>query len=155
MDVISEIDRYSARRKRDHLAHGREDEDFLGDQAFLQGIHVVVGVAHIALPFKKLTEPGQANLKDILPFLRRALFIAPVGRDAVFCRPVHLLGPDLNFKGNPPVTDDGSVKRLIAVCLGHGDVVTESSGNGLVKLVHKTENSVAFTDGWNDDPGGE
>ncbi len=114
-----------------------------------------MGIAHIALPFEELAEPGQPDLKNILALVCGSFLVTPVGGDPVFSRPMHLLGPDLDFKGNTPVAYNRGVEGLIAIALGHGDVVAKTPGNGLIKLVDQAQDGIAFADCGHDNPGGK
>ena len=48
----------------------------------------------------------------------QALFVLPVGRDAVLGGVVHLPGTDLDLKGDALPADDRGVEALVAVGLG-------------------------------------
>ena len=65
-----------------------------------------------------------------------------MGGDTVFCRPVHFKSTDLNFKGLAVRTDQCGVERLIHVRLRHGDVVLETSGNGLIHFMYDPQRCV-------------
>ena len=54
------------------------------------------------------------------------VFVLIVRRDAEFRDAVHLVGANLHLKRHPVVADHGVVQRLIAVGLGHRDIVLET-----------------------------
>jgi hypothetical protein len=114
VNVVRKIDRHGARRQRNHFAHRRKHEHFLGKKPFLQRVHVLGGVAHVVLPLEELAQPRQTNLKGVLFAVGGALLVAPVRGDAVFGRAVHRFRSNLNFERDAAVADDGRVQRLVA-----------------------------------------
>src|SRR5579859_591102 len=106
MNAVGEVDGRSIARKDDNFSFGREGVDLFGIEIDLQRGEKFVGIADIALPLDHLAEPGEALL-----VLRGhgAVFVFPVGGDALFRHLVHLFGADLDFEGRAVLGDHGGV----------------------------------------------
>ena len=116
MDGVRKVDAGGARGQVDDIALGGKGKDLLGEQVALQIMEQVPGVLADALVFQQLTHPCQALVQLIVAI--QALFILPVGCNAVLGHLVHLAGADLHLKGDALVADDRGVQALVAV--GHG-----------------------------------
>ena len=66
-----------------------------------------------------------------------------MGRDTILRGAVHLIRPNLYLKGLAVASDQSGVQRLVHVLLGHGNVILESPGNGLVHLMNNTQSRIA------------
>ena len=60
MNPIGEIDHRRAQRKIEHVALGREDENFLGEEIVLDGREKFLRVLEILLPFDQPPQPREA-----------------------------------------------------------------------------------------------
>ena len=155
VDRVGKIDRRGAGGEVLDLAAGGEAVDIVRKQiqVALEQVHEFPVVRHVLLPFEDLTEPGQllflAGLFDLLA--APGLLVFPVGGNTVFRRAVHFIGPDLDLEGLAGGADQGGVQGLIHVRLGHGDIVLEAPGDGLVHLVDGTQDGIAVPDGPDDD----
>ena len=98
VDAVGEVQRRSPARQGNDVALGGEDEHFVGKEVELQKFAKVRGIARLALPVEDAAEPAQLGVQfvDLL-----ALFVSPVGGDAVFGGTVHLEGADLHLEGRP------------------------------------------------------
>ena len=92
-------------------------------------------VRQIGLPTDELAHPGNlciiVALLVFTAFVKAALFIAPMRRDAVFGKLVHLLGADLHLHRSPVVTHHNGVQRLITIRFRARDVIVEFFRNRL------------------------
>ena len=82
---------------------------------------------------------------------RRALFIFPVCRNAVFRHFVHFVSADLDFEGFGVLRHDGGVQGLVVIRFGHCDIVLETSRHRLPHRVDFAKHRVAILHGVNDD----
>ena len=152
MDTVGEIQGHGAGRQLDHVALGREDVDVFIEQVFAHGLHELAGVPYFLLPFQHIAEPFHFFVE--VRVRGTALFITPVGGDAVFSDAVHVPGTDLHLEGDAVVRDQGGVDGLVHVLLGHGDVVLEAAGDGLPHGVDDAQAFVALTHRVHDDADG-
>ena len=141
VNAIGKVNRRRAAGQIDNLSLGREDEDFVAEQIHLERGDEFLAVTHVVLPIQNLAQPIELIIQTVRRLL--ALFIAPVGRDAVFRNAVHLMGTDLHLKGHAVFADDRRMQRLIHVRLGHGDVILEAVGNLLPEGMHDTQHGIA------------
>ena len=81
--LIGEVERRRARRQREHVALGREDEHLDLEQVELEVLHEHARVAHVVLPLEQRAQPGELLLEGVA---LRAFFVAPVRGDAVLAR---------------------------------------------------------------------
>ena len=93
-------------------------------------------------------QPGELLLEAVV---LAAFFVAPVRRDAVLARAVHLERADLDLERIAARPDDRRVQRLVHVGLGHRDVVFEAARERLPDRVHDAERAVAVLDRVDDD----
>ena len=115
-------------------------------------MHEFLGIRFLALALEDFVEPGE--LGQVLAVDAAVFLVEPVGGNAVLGLPVHLLGADLHLDPLAVRANDRSVQALVAIGLGHGDVVLETAVHGLPLLVHKTEHRIAVLDVLDDDPEG-
>ena len=59
-----------------------------------------------------------------------------MGSDTVIGHGFHFFGTNLDFDGYPVHTEQGCVQGLVAVSLGNGNIILESSGNRFKKVVN-------------------
>ena len=71
-----------------------------------------------------------------------ALLVQPVRGHAVLGQTVHLLGADLDFDSLALGPDDRGMQALVAVGLGHGNIVFEAARHGLPLRMDKAEHRV-------------
>ena len=60
MDPVGEVDNRGAAWKVQYVALGREDEDLLREQVFLDGGEELLRVLDVLLPFDQTAQPGEA-----------------------------------------------------------------------------------------------
>src|SRR5579872_5549222 len=150
---VCEIDGRRAARQGDYAAFGREAVHFLRIQIHLEGGHELAGVAHIALPFDQLPEPGDALI--VVGRAAAAFFVLPVRCDALLGDPVHLVGANLDFEMAPFGAHDGRVQGLIEIGPRNGDKVLDPAGYGMPLVVNDAESRVAVLDGIRNDAHGK
>ena len=78
-----------------------------------------------------------------------------MGCDTVLRLPVHFIGADLDLKRKPLFADQRCMKGLVAVRLGHCDIVFEAAGDRLVHLMDDAERRVTVLDGPDDNADSE
>ena len=74
-----------------------------------------------------------------------------MGGDTVLRRLVHLKGADLDLKGLAGTADECGVKGAVHICLGHGNVVLEPPGDGLIHLMDHPQGRIAVLHRLHDD----
>ena len=141
VDAVGEVERARARRQVLDLAARREDEDLVLEDVELEALHELRGVGHLPLPVHELAHPGQLGV--VVAVDARAFLVAPVGGDAHLRDAVHGVGPDLDLERLAVEGHHRGVEALVAVALGHGDVVVELAGDGPPQRVHDAERGVA------------
>ena len=150
MDGIGKIDGRRPLGQVNDVAPGGEHIDLVSKQVGLDIFDEIGGVG-VLLALYKLADPGKGLLLLGAP---QAVFVFPVGGDAVFRLAVHLLGADLHLKGDALGADDHRVQRLVAVGLGGADIVLEAAGHRLVQVVDHAQHVVTVGQLLDDDPGG-
>ena len=150
MDGVGKIDGRGPLGQVDHIALWRKDKDLVAEQVHLDVLNEIFRLG-ILLGFQQLPDPGKSLF---VLFAFEPVFVLPVGRHAVFRRPVHLFGADLHFKGDALPADDHRVQRLVPVGLGRADVVLEPPGHRPVQVVDKAQHIVAVGQLIHDDPHG-
>ena len=153
VDGVGEIDGRGAARQRDHAALGREAVDLLRIQIHFEGGHEFAGIAHIALPFDQLAEPGDALI--VIGGAAAAFFVLPVRRDALLGDAMHLLGADLDFEMAALGTHDGGVQGLVQIGPRDGDKVLDPAGNGMPLVVDHAQGGVTVLHRIGNDADGE
>src|SRR5690606_31742601 len=118
------VDRRCATGELLHVALRREDEDLVLEQIDPEELHELLRLARVLLPLEDLAEPGE-RLVDLVARAVRALLVAPVRRDTVLGRAVHLRRADLDLVEPSARTEDRRVQRPVHVRLRRGDVVVE------------------------------
>ena len=95
VDCVCEVDRRRPRREIHDVSLRREHEHLALIEVDLEARHELAGIRHLRLPFEHPPEPGDLGL--LVGRARRAalLLVAPVRRDPVLGRAVHLVGSDL------------------------------------------------------------
>src|ERR1019366_1011366 len=151
VDGVGEVDGRGLARQDQDLALGREGVNLFGVEIDFQGGEELVGIGDVALPLDNLAEPSEALL-----VLGRdgAVFVLPVGCDALLTHLVHFFGAYLDFEGLAGLGDDGGVQRLVVVGPRHGDEVLDAAGHGAPGVVDDAENGVAILHGVGDDAHG-
>ena len=59
---------------------------------------------------------------------------------------MHFIGTDLDLKGLSGGTDQSRVQRLIHVCLGHCNIILETSRNRFIHLMDRSQHRVTVPD---------
>ena len=152
MDMEGKVQRRGAFGQFLDVAGWRVNVNFVMEEIHFQGVHELLGTGFVTLTFENFIEPGE--LGQVLAVDSSVLLVQPVGRDAVLGLPVHLLRADLDLDALRVRAYDGGVQALVAVGLGHGDVVLEAALYGFPLLVHKTEHGVAVLHVLDDDAEG-
>ena len=66
-----------------------------------------------------------------------------MGGNTVFRHAVHLEGPDLDLERLSVTANQCGMQRLVHICLGHGDIIFETSRNRLIHLMNHTQCRIA------------
>ena len=151
MDSIREIDHGRAERKIEHVALGREHENFLGEKIVLDRREKFLRVLEILLPFDQPPQPREPLGIFFLEVARVAVLVAPVRRDSFLRHLVHLARANLHFHPLPARPDHRGMQRLVHVGLGQRDVILEAPRHRLPVRMHDAERFVTFADRVNDD----
>ena len=125
MDVKGEVQRCGPFGKFLDVAVGRVDIDLVFEQIQTQGEHEFFGISLVALALENFPQPGK--LFQVFGIDPSLFLIQPVGGHAMFGLPMHLFRTNLDFDAFALRPDDSGVQALVAVGLGHGDVVFEAS----------------------------
>ncbi len=157
MDAVAKIQWGRTVRKADDVSLGCEDIDVGIEDVMGEGIDIFLGGRGRVLvgDGDEILEPMELVFDFFLFDLGIVLavfLVSPVGSDTAFGDLIHLLGANLDFKDMPGVADDGRVKRLVHVGLGHGDVVLEPARDGLEVGMDITEDGIAVLLRVGDDP---
>ena len=128
MNPVGEIDHARALGKIEHVAFGREDENFLGEKIVANGGEKFLRIFQILLPFDQPPQPRETLGIALLG--RHPLLVGPMRRDSFLGHPMHFAGTNLHFHPLPARPDHGRVERLVHVGLGQRDVVLEAAGTG-------------------------
>ena len=122
------------------MAFGSKGIDLLRIKIDFQGRKKLGGIGNVALPFHYLPQPGEPLL-----VLRRyrAIFVFPMRSDALFGYLVHLLGPDLHFKGGAFLRYHGGVQRLIKIWPRHSDEIFNATGHRPPQIVNDPQYGIA------------
>ena len=150
VDGVCKVNGGSTLGQVDHVAPGRKHINLVGKEVGFDIFDKVGGIG-ILLTFDQLTHPGEGSF--LLGALQ-AVFILPVGSDAVFGLGIHLLRADLHLKGDALSTDDHGMQTLVAVGLGGTDIVLETTGNGLIQVMDQTQHVIAVGQRLDDHAGG-
>ena len=118
------------------------DIDLVLEEVHFQRVHEFARIRLVALAFKNFPQPGE--LLQILAVDPALFLVQPVRGHAVLGLAVHVLGADLNFDALALGPDDSGVQALVAVGLGHGNIVFEAPVHGPPLRVHQTEHRVAI-----------
>src|SRR5665213_447007 len=140
VDGVGEIDGRRAARQCNHAAFGREAVNLFRVEIHLQGGHELTGIAHIALPFDQMAEPGDALI--VIGRTPAAFFVLPVRGDALFGDAMHLVGADLDFEVAALGAHDGGVQRLVEIGPRDGDKILDPSRNGVPLVMDDTQSGV-------------
>ena len=127
--------------KDDHLPFGREGIDLFGIEVDLQSGEKLARVAHVALPFHQMAQPGEPCgflLGHGLPVL-----ILPVGCDALLGQKVHLLGANLHLEGLTVRPDHRSVQGLVHIGPGNGDEILDAARDRSPGIVDDSQGGIA------------
>jgi hypothetical protein len=139
VDAVGEVDRRRAFGQVNQVALRGEHQHLIGRHVAEDAgeeLQVALEVGQVA---QLLLEGGQLQ-----GLLIRALFVAPVRRDAVLSDLVHLPSANLHFERALVWTDDFGVQRLVAVGLGRGDVIIKQRGNRLPQFVNNPQRHIAL-----------
>ena len=150
---IGKVDHRRTSRQYLDLALGRKYIYFLRHDVFLDDInHIGAFAVHLVLDH--LADPCHGVFKDLVAALGSlAGFVLPVGSHTEFSREMHIPGAYLHFKGNGvfirvvALADDSGVQRLVAVGLGHGNVVLIAIGQRRIDGLHHTQRRITFGNG--------
>ena len=146
MNFVSQVERCRTDGQIEYVALGREYEHFIVKYVNFDGIHKLFCAVYILLSVHNLAKPAHFAVEFAI-LARRALFILPMRRNAVFCDSMHFVRADLYLESFVERRNDGRVQRLIVVCLGHCNIVFESTGERFPHGVDFTEHRIAVLDG--------
>ena len=153
MDGVGEVHRRCPAGQLHDAAFGREHVDFIREQIHFHvfdELHGVIGpLPHFHQPLHPAVHPRLIHAGHAAGLV----LVHPVSRDTVVGDVLHLLRPDLDLDVHMH-TEQGGVKRLIAIGLGHGNIVLEPARQRLVQAVNGAKDSVAVIFGVGDNPEG-
>ena len=144
MNLKGKIKRCGSCRKINYISLRSKDEYLIVKEVHLQGLKEFSRIISLFLPFKRLSEPGQLLFIVICIGLSGlSFFVFPVSCNTVFSNAVHLISPDLYFKGIALIIDNSCVKGLIQIGLWHCNIVFESSRDRYPPGVDCPQNCIA------------
>ena len=144
VDVEGEVQRRGAFGQFLHVTGRGVDVDLVLEQVQLERMHELARVRFVALALEDLAQPGE--LFQVLGVDPALFLVQPVRGHTVFGLPVHLFGTDLDLDALAFGPDDRGMQALVAVGLGHGDIVLEAPVHRLPLRVHQTEHRVTVAD---------
>ena len=143
MDAVSKINRHRALRQVNYIAIRGKDENLIRENIHLQCFQILGGVIHLMLQVHHLPQPGNLFLVVIAgTYAASGFLVLPVGCHAVFGNLVHGKGTNLDFQRVAPGHDRG-MQGLVAVGLGHGDIVLEPARDRLPHGMDNPQHRVA------------
>jgi len=143
VDGVSKVNRRGTARKLKDLAFGSENINFVREQIdfymFDKLQRVVCALAHLDKPLNPAIDPTLADLNGggII------VLIEPVRCNPVVGDLLHFLGADLNLDIHVHA-EQGGMQRLVAVRLGHRNVIFEAARQGLIEAVHSAQNAITI-----------
>ena len=146
MNLISEVDRSGAFRKRNNFRLRGENVDAVREEIDLDVFNKFRGIRAVLLNFKQRLKPGGRSLLNFRG-TRPVTIEKPVRENAVLGDPVHFLCPDLILDRRAVRTDHRRVKTLISVRLRHRDKVLEALRHRLIHRMQGAESEVALLRG--------
>ena len=111
VDVIGKVDAGCVARKDYNFPFRSEGIDLFRVEVDLERGKKFIWIGNIALPLHHLPQPGETLF--VFGVDRRAVFVLPVGSDAVLGHLVHLFCANLHFKLHAAFRHDRGVQRLI------------------------------------------
>ena len=144
VDVEGEVQRRRAFGQFLHITGRGVDVDLVLEQVQLERMHELARVRFVALALEDLAQPGE--LFQVLGVDPALFLVQPVRGHTVFGLPVHLFGTDLDLDALALGPDDRGMQALVAVGLGHGDIVLEAPVHRLPLRVYRTEHRVTVAD---------
>ena len=133
MDAVGEVDGRRALRERYDVARRGENEDLVGEKVYFEGAEKLLRLGRLLLYLQKLPDPSELGVNGRLP--ENAALIFPVGRYAELGGVMHIPSPDLNLERDALLAYDGGVEGLIHILLRGRNIVLETPGDGLEKVV--------------------
>ena len=88
VDAVGKVDWRCPGRQLDDVPGRREDVDLLLEDVGLHRLDELFGIGDLVTPLHELPEPGHFRFDASVG--AAAFFVAPMGRDAMFRRAVHL-----------------------------------------------------------------
>ena len=143
VNAVSKVHGGGTLAQADHIAIGGEHKHLVVKEVFFDRAQIVVVVLapFFLLPINQLPEPVEAG--HLIAVSRRAaLFVFPVGGNAVLSHFMHFAGADLHFN-RPMPADHRGMQRLIAIGFGQADVVLKATWDGPEGVVHHGQGAVA------------
>ncbi len=113
------------------------------NRSLLSEFDEVLGALYLISPRHEAAQPRYLLLVAMVPLPSALLFIAPVSRDAVLGKLVHLVGAYLYLQRLVLYGPHGGVERLVHRLFGARDVVIELAGDGRPERVDDTKRGVA------------
>ncbi len=158
MDGVGEIDRGGAARQLDQLAFGGEAENLILVEFKLGVFEELIGGGGVFENFQEVLHPAELFEVGVGGFgaFFGALFVEPMGGDAVFGDVVHFGGADLHFDFLVAWLAEGhaGMQRAVEIGFGGGDIVFEAPGDHGEGGVDGAEGDVAGIAGGDDDAEG-
>ena len=153
VDGVGKIHRRGVARQNDHLALGSEGVNLFWVKIEFEAAEEFAGVFDVFLPVHHLPQPRQPLF--VFGGDWHAVFVFPVGGDAVFAHVVHLFGADLHLEGRAILRDHGGMQRLVKIGPRHGDEILDAPSHRPPQVVDGAQRAVAVFYFLGDDADGQ
>ena len=146
---VSKVYDGRAHRQSLDIAHRCENIHLFGDHIALYLGHEFGRIARILLVIEHLTDPLETVIKRCVALLNSRL-VLPVRCDTVFGSAVHFSRSYLNLEGDRLIgftalfSDNGGMKRFVAVGFRHRDIILESVRYGDIHRMDYTKRRITL-----------
>jgi len=148
VDSIGKINRCGAGRKIFYISIWCKAVNSVGIQIQItfNGTQKFLIIIHVMLPFQNSTQPCHLLFFSLIfgAVASTALFVTPVSRNTIFCRSMHFIRTNLNFKRLTGRTNQRRMQRLVMIRFRHRNVVLKTSRNRFIHLMNNTKCRVAL-----------
>ena len=154
VDAIGKVNGNGALGQVDNISLRGEDKDFVREDIHLHSLEVFLGVRVLLLEVHHLTEPGHLLIHFAAsPDALASFLVLPVGSHTKLRYLVHGKGANLDFQRIPAGHNRG-MQGLVAVGLGHSNIVLETARNGLPHGMDDPQDPVTVLDAFHQDADG-
>ena len=154
VDHIGKVYRGCTGGEIDNVSLRGKHKDFVPEHIDFEIVEEVCRV-RLLLALEQPPYPGKLILITLMERSAPVTqLVLPVGGNAVFCRGMHIPGPDLHFKRDALRADYRGMYALVHVRLWRGNIVLESAGDRVPQGVHDAKHRVAVRNRIDNDPEG-